>query len=124
MPAEPIANLEQVRPAGETRGAVYREVLRRTSMSIGVYVIPKGAADPQSPHDEDEAYIVLRGRARFHCGSSASWVAPGDLLYVPARESHHFDEVGEEMVLAVFFAPPEGSGRSDGPTVRPRTRSE
>ena len=124
MPADPIANLQQIRPPGEEITAIYHELLRRPSMSLGVYVIPKGAADLQSPHDEDEAYVVLRGRARFRCGSSAASVGPGDLLYVPAREAHHFEEVSEDVVLAVFFAPPEGSGRSGGPPARQPMRSE
>jgi mannose-6-phosphate isomerase-like protein (cupin superfamily) len=109
MPSDQIFKLEEVPRAAKTSAAVYREIIRRPSLSAGVYVIPPNASDSQSPHNEDEVYVVLRGRARFRCGDSTSMVEPGDLLFVKAREPHKFEEVTDELVLAVFFAPPEGS---------------
>ena len=43
-------------------------------MSLGLYVLPVGGTDPQQPHTEDEAYLVLRGRARIR--AEPEW-APG-----------------------------------------------
>ncbi|MCK7526822.1 MAG: cupin domain-containing protein [Ignavibacteriales bacterium] len=31
-------------------------------MSMGLYVLPTGGGDPQSPHTEDEVYYVVSGR--------------------------------------------------------------
>jgi hypothetical protein len=36
-------------------------------------------------------------------------IKPDDLMFVERRERHWFDEVTEELALAGFFAPPEGS---------------
>ena len=47
-------------------GKRYLEFLRVAAMSAGIYVLPAGSADPQSPHKEDEVYYVDRGRARIH----------------------------------------------------------
>jgi hypothetical protein len=44
------------------KGKLYLEFLRVPAMSTGVYVLPKGGADPQTPHREDEMYYVVRGR--------------------------------------------------------------
>ena len=46
----------------------YLEFLRSPSLSVGLYVLPKGAADQQNPHTEDEVYYVLAGSARFRAG--------------------------------------------------------
>lgn len=118
MPPTKIFKLDEVGLAGQATPAAYREILRRASFSAGVYVIPANSPDRQSAHTEDEIYLVLRGRARFRCGAATESVAPGDMLFVEAQEMHRFEDVSEELVLAVFFAPPEGSSNSgDSPRI-------
>jgi mannose-6-phosphate isomerase-like protein (cupin superfamily) len=85
----------------------WREFLRVPTMSVGVYVLPVGTIDRQSPHTEDEVYFVVRGHGRFHHGSVDDPVNPGDVLYVPALVPHRFHDITEELVLLVVFAPPE-----------------
>jgi mannose-6-phosphate isomerase-like protein (cupin superfamily) len=84
-------------------------------MSAGVYCLTAGASDPQSPHTEDEVYVVLAGRARFRCGPDDGAVTAGSVLFVPAREEHHFHSIEEELRVLVLFAPaeqpPDGGGR-------------
>jgi len=109
MSGSRIVKWEEVERSTKGLSAGYREVVRCASLSAGVYVIPAKAPDLQSPHNEDEVYVVLRGRARFRYGDSTAMVGPGDLLFVEAHEPHRFEDVTEEIVLAVFFAPPEGS---------------
>lgn len=87
--------------------AKYREHLRVTSMSLGTYSIPAGAADPQQPHNEDEVYLITAGRARFTAAGESVDVAAGDLLFVPAFEKHRFSDVSEDLTAIVFFAPAE-----------------
>jgi len=41
----------------------YSEFLRVSSFSSGVYVLKAGGTDLQTPHDEDELYYVVAGRA-------------------------------------------------------------
>ena len=90
-------------------GDAYREFLRAPSMSLGLYVLPAGGVDEQSPHTEDEAYVVLAGRARFTAGQDTREVAPGDTIFVGAGVSHRFHDISDELRLIVLFAPPEGS---------------
>jgi mannose-6-phosphate isomerase-like protein (cupin superfamily) len=91
-------------------GHRYHEFLRRPSLSAGVFVLPVGGVDTQSPHSEDEVYYVVRGRGKFSQGSDVQPVGPGDILFVPAHEVHRFRDVEEELVLLVVFAPAESSG--------------
>lgn len=106
MELHPIASLAAVRTSS---GEPYLEFLRRPSMSIGLYVLAAGATDGQSPHTEDEAYVVLTGRSRFSAGDESRDMAPGDTIFVPAGVRHRFHDITDEQRLIVVFAPPEGS---------------
>lgn len=106
MRLHPVAELAA---AAAAAGEPYHEFLREPSMSIGLYVLPAGATDGQSPHTEDEAYVVLAGRSRFTAGDATRDVAPGDTIFVPAGVPHRFHDITDELRLIVVFAPPEGS---------------
>ena len=86
----------------------YTEFLRVPAMSAGVYVLPAQSTDLQNPHNQDEVYYVVRGRAKFQSGDTETLAVPGSLLYVSAHEDHRFFDIEEEIVLLVLFAPEEG----------------
>lgn len=106
MDAFEIADVELRRRA---HGVLYQEFLRQPSMSMGLYVLPAGGHDPQQPHGEDEAYLVLRGRGRIRVGDEDRAVEAGSVVFVPARVEHRFHDISEELAIAVVFAPAEGS---------------
>jgi mannose-6-phosphate isomerase-like protein (cupin superfamily) len=89
----------------------YFEFLRVPAMSAGIYVLPKGAVDPQKPHREDEMYYVVRGRARMQIGSEHATeqadVLAGSVIFVGAELEHRFYDIQEELEILVFFAPAE-----------------
>jgi quercetin dioxygenase-like cupin family protein len=99
-----IADAEELR---KQSGKRYLEFLRVAAMSSGVYVLPAGGADPQSPHKEDEMYYVVRGRARMRAGAEDQAVSEGSVIFVAAGVEHHFYEIAEELMVLVFFAPAE-----------------
>ena len=102
-------DLEREIESQHVSGRPYREFLRVPALSCGVYTLPQGAKDLQSPHDEDEVYLVVRGKGRVRIGGEERRIGPGSLLYVRATSEHSFFEVEEELTLLVFFA-------SGGPT--------
>ena len=91
------------------RDKKYFEFARTADFSAGVYRIEAGASDPQSPHEEDELYYVVTGRAQFTAGRRTVAIEGGNLIFVPAREEHRFHDVEEDLEILVLFAPPEGS---------------
>ncbi|SCG53392.1 cupin domain-containing protein [Micromonospora zamorensis] len=99
-------------PAGAANDWV--EQLRVPDLSVGTYCIPAGGFDAQSPHTEDEIYVVTAGRARIVTPDGAAEVGPGSVIFVPAGEEHRFDEVTEDLALLVVFGPAYGS-RAPGP---------
>lgn len=105
-------------PAGESRRWV--EELRVETMSIGTYSLPAGGHDTQSPHTEDEVYVVTAGRARIVADSGSAQVGPGSVIYVPANEKHRFVDIAEDFAVLVIFAPPEYSNAADGGTDQTR----
>ena len=85
------------------------EVLRSDLLSVGLYLLPAGGADNQTPHNEDEVYYAVSGRAKLRVEEEDHSVEPGTLLFVPAQALHFFHNIEEELVLIVFWAPPEKS---------------
>ncbi len=87
------------------RAETWSEPLRVSPMSVGVYLLSAGSTDDQTPHDEDEIYYVVRGRAVLRVGSSTRDVAPGDCMFVAAGETHRFEAITDDLELLVVFAP-------------------
>ena len=87
----------------------YLEFLEVPSMNCGLYFLPAGSTDMQAPHEEDEVYLVLSGKARMRLGNEDRDVGAGSLLYISATTEHSFFEIEEDMTLLVLFAamPPE-----------------
>lgn len=85
----------------------YLEFLRVPAMSAGVYVLPVGGTDPQSPHQEDEMYYVVRGKGWMRVGAESQSVGAGSVIFVEARVEHRFYDITEELAVLVFFAPAE-----------------
>jgi mannose-6-phosphate isomerase-like protein (cupin superfamily) len=103
-------SLEEARAEVQHRtGELYLEFLRRDSMSCGLYVLEPGADDPQEPHQEDEVYVVLEGRARLMVAGRDHPIGPGSVLFVARTVAHRFHDVSERLSVLVFFAPAESA---------------
>lgn len=86
-------------------GNLWMEFLRVPAMSVGLYILPAGVADPQQPHNEDEVYYVLDGRAVITVDGEDRPVQPGSIVFVAAHATHKFHTITEDLKLLVFFAP-------------------
>jgi len=87
----------------------YHEFLRVPAMSAGIYVLSAGATDKQTPHQEDEIYYVVRGKAKIRLGREERAIHKGDVIFVEKDLEHRFFDIAEELVLLVIFAPAESS---------------
>ena len=101
------AELEDMVARAKASDGYVAEVLRIELLSVGLYTLPAGGVDDQTPHGEDEVYYAVRGRATIRIGSEDHPVEPGTVLFVPASAEHRFHDIKEELVLVVFWAPPE-----------------
>jgi len=82
----------------------FHEFLKADSMHCGLYYLPAQSLDMQSPHDEDEIYYVIEGKAMIRIAGEEKIVRPGMMLYIQASEEHSFFEIEEDMTLLVVFA--------------------
>ena len=103
-------------------GKPYLEFIRAASLSVGLYVLSAGATDNQRPHDEDEVYHVVDGRARIRVGEEDRAVGPGTVVFVGAGVEHRFHSIEEDLTVLVFFAPAEYARAADAQTGREEAR--
>lgn len=100
-------------------GRLYHEFIRTHDLSVGVYVLPAGGADPQGPHTEDEVYYVASGRATIRVGDEERAVQTGSVVFVGADVEHRFHDIEEELVILVMFGPAESTHRANHEGGRP-----
>ena len=99
--------LAQLVSQREASNKLYLEFLKVPDLSMGLYVLPAGGTDPQSPHTEDEVYYVVSGRARIKVAEEDRDVQAGSIVYVAKNVEHRFHSIEEELTVIVFFAPAE-----------------
>ncbi len=104
-----VFDLKEIRNKLKGDPVEYLEFLNVPALNCGIYSLAAGSTDMQAPHDEDEVYLVLSGKARMHLGDEDRNIGPGSLLYVGATTEHSFFEIEEDMTLLVMFAasPPD-----------------
>ena len=97
----------------ELSDKLYLEFLKIPDLSMGLYVLPAGGTDPQSPHTEDEVYYVVSGKAQILVAEENRDVQAGSIIYVKKNVAHRFHSIEEDLTVLVFFAPAENSNRPE-----------
>lgn len=80
------------------------------SMRAGLYA-PRGE-DKQTPHKQDEIYVINRGESVFVRGDERRECRAGDIIFVPAGVSHRFEDFSDDFETWVIFYGPAG-GETD-----------
>jgi quercetin dioxygenase-like cupin family protein len=57
---------------------------------------------------EDHIVYVVRGNAKARLGDEPREVGPGDLIAIPKRVPHSFDQIGSEPFVVLVNAPAPG----------------
>ncbi|HTQ79516.1 MAG TPA: cupin domain-containing protein [Thermoanaerobaculia bacterium] len=100
-------NLSELAARRAASGETWLQFFQTATLRTGLYVLPAGGVDDQTPHAEDEIYHVLSGRAVLNIGGDiegeAYPVAAGSVLYVRAGVAHRFHSIEEELSVLVFF---------------------
>ena len=98
-----VANaLQAVRKSDD---GLYGVLLGNGSMELGFYK-PVGN-DEQSPHDQDEIYIIQTGHGTFTRGDERIPFQAGDALFVAAGVEHRFVGFSDDFAAwVVFYGPP------------------
>ena len=103
--------LTKLIPQQQNSKKAYLEFLKVPDLSMGLYVLPAGGTDQQSPHTEDEVYYVVSGKAQIKVADEDRAVQAGSIVYVAKNVEHRFHSIEEELKVIVFFAPAEYSNK-------------
>ena len=102
-----VFDLEELLEKKSSMGPPYLEFLRVPSLSSGIFTLKAGSTDMQNPHDEDEVYYVVSGRAVLQVAGRDHPVQAGSTVFVAKQAEHHFHSIDEELAALVFLAPAE-----------------
>ncbi len=84
---------------------VWTPLLDSSSMSLGMYMLPKGGRDAGDlAHDFDELKLVVRGGGRFDLGTGGVEVAPGSVTFIESDLRHRFRRISDELDVLVVLA--------------------
>lgn len=89
--------------------AAFYEFLDVETMSAELFELEAGATDTQKPHDWDELYYIISGKAQFMCGGESKAVMTGDTIFVAAHIGHYFYDIEQDMKILVVFSKKEPS---------------
>ncbi len=92
--------------AEESSDKDYGVLLEHGTLELGFYT-PVGT-DSQSPHDQDESYLVQSGSGFFVHGDKREPFEPGEALFLPSGDTHRFEDFSDDFAAWVVFYGPEG----------------
>jgi mannose-6-phosphate isomerase-like protein (cupin superfamily) len=95
----PFVEAQKRIPSAESKHAV--TLLERGTVKIKLSLPVRPTV--QTPHTQDELYIIVRGHGvLFHDGKRDSFDA-GDLLFVAAGTEHQFEKCSGDLAVWVVF---------------------
>ena len=89
-------------PAGEHSVSVLQRGTLDVKLSLPT------PPNQQTPHAQDEVYVVLRGRGILLHDGERDPFESGDLLFVAAGTEHRFEDFSEDLAVWVVFYGPRG----------------
>src|SRR6266511_2583553 len=89
-------------PAGEHSVSVLQRGTLNVKLSLPV------RPNRQTPHEQDEIYIIVRGRGVLVHDGRRDACEAGDLLFVAAGTEHHFEDFSDDLAVWVVFYGPMG----------------
>ena len=85
-----------------------RSVITLQRGTLDVKLAVPAHPNEQTPHAQDEIYIVIRGRGvLFHDGRRDPF-EPGDFLFVAAAIEHRFEDFSDDLLVWRVFYGPDG----------------
>ena len=89
-------------PAGEHAASLFERGTLSVKLSLPVH------PNRQTPHAQDEVYVIIRGRGVLVHDGKRDHFEPGDLMFVAAGTEHHFEDFTDDLAVWVVFYGPQG----------------
>ena len=106
-----LVTLAEASAAPIPEGARSALLMQHGTMTLRYYA-PRGR-DPQTPHAQDEIYVVVAGSGMFALGRDEGALerrrfGSGDAIFAPAGWVHRFEDFTEDFATWVVFWGPQG----------------
>ena len=89
-------------PAGEHSASLLQRGTLNVKLSLPL------PPNQQTPHEQDEVYVVIRGRGVLLHDGEPDPFESGDLLFVAAGTEHRFEDFTEDLAVWRIFYGPRG----------------
>ena len=94
---------EQLRSEQDKRSTL---LFSHGTMTVKYYAPQQ--VDPQTPHKQDELYVVASGTGTFVRDDERVRFITGDVLFAPAGIVHRFENFSDDFATWVIFYGPDG----------------
>jgi mannose-6-phosphate isomerase-like protein (cupin superfamily) len=81
-------------------------MMKHGTMTVEYFAPTK--TDTQSPHKQDEIYVIIKGHATFLRDNERTGCKANDVLFVPAGMPHRFENFSDDFATWVIFYGAEG----------------
>lgn len=85
-------------------------MMKHGTMTIE-YFAPQ-ETDTQTPHKQDEIYVIIKGHATFYRDGEKTSCRKNDVLFVPAGMEHRFENFSDDFATWVIFYGVDGGERA------------
>lgn len=89
-------------PAGEHSASLLKRGTLDVKLSLPV------RPNVQTPHEQDEVYVIVSGRGVLVHDGQRDTCEAGDLAFVAAGTEHHFEDFTDDLAVWVLFFGPRG----------------
>ena len=97
--------MEDMVAARDRQRTVYTPLLDTSTMTLGMYLLPKGGGDNAHAHAFDELKIVVTGGGRLDIGPGGTEVRPGSIIFIEDTLEHRFRRVSDDLAVLLIWAP-------------------
>jgi mannose-6-phosphate isomerase-like protein (cupin superfamily) len=98
--------IERAREALFDSDRPFAVLLRHGTMSVELYAPQE--FDGQSPHAQDEIYVIVSGTGMFNKAGDRRPFKPHDVIFVEAGVEHRFEGFSDDFQTWVIFYGPKG----------------
>lgn len=106
MQNKKVSLLEAIEQLKQEEERPFTVLMKHGTMSVE-YFCPK-KVDTQTPHSQDELYVVARGHGFLNSDGESIECKAGDVLFVPAGMQHRFENFTDDFATWVIFYGQEG----------------
>ena len=112
MNKKKVSLLEAIEQLKQEVEKPFTVLMRHGTMSVEYFAPQK--VDSQSPHRQDELYVVVRGHGQLNRNGEILECKAGDLMFVPAGMEHQFQNFTDDFATWVVFYGKEGGESESG----------